>query len=106
MRKRARFGNLAKAGYTLRMRNDRTNRLALLLVVFCSLGVLNGTISAASPTVLSVVVGGPTSHIAGELGTTNPKFGDPTTVVRFVAVSNPTHTHINLEQQDLPPPMG
>jgi len=106
MRKGTRFGNLAKAGYTLRMRNDRTNRLALLLVVFCSLGTLQGALPAASHTVLSVVVGGPTNHIAGELGTTDAKFGDAITVVRFVAVSNPIHPHINLEQQDLPPPMG
>ena len=88
------------------MRNDRTNRLALLLVVFCSLGTLQGTMPAASTTVLSVVVGDPTNHIAGELGTTAGELGDATKVVRCVAVSNPIHTHINLEHQDLPPPMG
>ncbi len=88
------------------MRNDRTNRLALLLVVFCCLGTTAMAMPASTQTVLTVVVGGLTSHIAFELEPYDFQLQNRNTVPSFVTHKNPILPGLNMELQNLPPPSG
>ncbi len=86
------------------MRNDRTNRLAMLLVVFCCLGTTAMAMPASTQSVLTVVVGGSTAHIAYELEPFDFQTQNRNTVPSFVTHKNPILSGLNMELQNLPPP--
>ena len=86
------------------MRNDRTNRLAMLLVVFCCLGTTAVAMPATTQTVLTVVVGGTTSQIAYELESYECKFQVKNEDVSSALRRTPILPGINMELQNLPPP--
>jgi hypothetical protein len=86
------------------MRNDRTNRLAMLLVVFCCLGTTAMAMPTSTQRVLTVVVVGPTSHIAYELEPFDFQIQNRKMVPSFVTHNNPILPGLNMELQNLPPP--
>ncbi len=88
------------------MRNDRTNRLAMLLVVFCCLGTAAIAMPATNQTVLSIVVGGSSTHIVGELEPLDYQFRNRGAGVFRVLQTSQVLLGINLELQNLPPPLN
>ena len=86
------------------MRNDHTNHLAMLLVVFCCLGTTSMAVPTSTQTVLSVVVGGTSMHIVGELERLDFQFRNMDSTVRSITHKNPILSGFNLELQNLPPP--
>lgn len=97
---------MRKTGYNLRMRNDRTNRLAMLLVVFCCLGTTAMAMPASTQTVLSVVVGGSSTCIAYEFEPFDFQFWVSNSIVQVVPEADPILPGLNMELQNLPPPMS
>ena len=87
------------------MRNDHANRLAMLLVVFCCLGTTAMAMPSSTQTVLSVVVGGSSTHIVGDMDPLDFQCTNAERIVKCKAVSHPINPHINMELQNLPPPM-
>ena len=61
-------------------------------------------IPASTQTVLTVVVGGSTSHIAYELDPFDFQIQNKNTVPSFVTHKNPMLSGLNMELQNLPPP--
>jgi hypothetical protein len=88
------------------MRNDRTNRIAMLLVVFCCLGTTAMAMPASTQTVLSVVVGGSSTHIAYKIEPFDFQFLFSNSVVNVVSDTDPILPGLNMELQNLPPPMS
>jgi hypothetical protein len=88
------------------MRNDRTNRIAMLLVVFCCLGTTAMAMPTSTQTVLSVVVGGSSTHIAYEIEPFDFQFLFSNSVVNVVSDTDPILPGLNMELQNLPPPMS
>ena len=88
------------------MPSDRTNRLAMLLVVFCCLGTTAMAVPSSTQTVLSVVVGSTSMHIAYELEPLDFQCGNNNANVFFTSQLTTFFSGVNLELQNLPPPLS
>ena len=99
------FGKRQKGGYNLGMHNDRTNRLAMILVVFCCIGTTAMHVPTSTQTVLSVVVGGNSMQIAYEFDPLEFQIGNSNSVVIAVAHIDVIVVGVNMELQNLPPPL-
>ena len=88
------------------MPSDRTNRLAMLLVVFCCLGTTAMAVPSSTQTVLSVVVGSTSMHIAYESEPLDLQCGNNNANVFFTSQLTTFFSGVNLELQNLPPPLG
>mgnify|MGYP004102803887 CR=1 FL=1 len=87
------------------MPSDRTNRLAMLLVVFCCLGTTAMAVPSSTQTVLSVVVACTSMHIAYELKPVDFQCGNNNANVFFTSQLTTFFLGVNLELQNLPPPL-
>ena len=88
------------------MLNDRTNRLAMLLVVFCCLGTTAMAVPSSTQTVLSVVVGSTSMRIAYELEPLDYQCCNNNANVFFTSQLTTFFSGVNLELQNLPPPLS
>lgn len=88
------------------MPSDRTNRLAMLLVVFCCLGTTAMAVPSSTQTVLSVVVGSTSMHIAYESEPLDLQCGNNNANVFFTSQLTTFFSGVNLELQNLPPPLS
>ena len=88
------------------MPSDRTNRLAMLLVVFCCLGTTAMAVPSSTQTVLSVVVGSTSMHIAYELEPLDFQCGNNNAIVLFTSQLTTFFSGVNLKLQNLPPPLS
>ncbi|MDP7009347.1 MAG: hypothetical protein QGI78_07235 [Phycisphaerales bacterium] len=87
------------------MRYERTNRLALLLVVVCCLGSTALAMPSPSQQGLTVVVGCLSTHIVGELEPLDFQYRNCEAVRYCESHSEPALSELQMELQNLPPPM-
>ena len=88
------------------MPSDRTNRLAMLLVVFCCLGTTAMAVPSSTQTALCVVVGSASMHIAYQLEPLEFQCGNNKANVFLTSQLTTFFSGINLELLNLPPPLS